>query len=360
MRRYWDSFFGLDYERSIWIEEKELGKEKLINVNHRRLIVRLPQNINKDVILRLRGRGKTRKNTSGDLLLHIWLNKGDDIRTSLWVSESSARNGADKLLFLDEKTITMVIPPKSYDGLTIRLKGQGEKMDFTWRAPFLDRKRGNVLVRLFVYPDKIMPRYGSFDLLSTEDMALEGWVYQKIDEVIRKLGKPSFPASPIQVDAVVDVFNERGWRGIYHALVDHLKLAHLKIELTKSKTISLPGSCQRIVTYQPNTPLKNNYVITINETFLDNPFSTAAILAHELCHVIHSERIGDTSTTVGTKIKPDKATLEDERTVDLLSFMFKIGEFQLRVARDKRFTLGYFDQDLFERMQGIVSRKLNK
>jgi hypothetical protein len=44
--------------------------------------------------------------------------------------------------------------------------------------------------------------------------------------------------------------------------------------------------------------------------------------------------------------------------VDLLVFMFKIGEFQLRVARDQRLTIGYFNQSLFDRMQVIVSRKL--
>jgi hypothetical protein len=51
--------------------------------------------------------------------------------------------------------------------------------------------------------------------------------------------------------------------------------------------------------------------------------------------------------------------LEEEHTVDLLVFMFKIGEFQLRVARDKRLTFGYFNQEVFERMQVIVSKKLN-
>ncbi len=53
----------------------------------------------------------------------------------------------------------------------------------------------------------------------------------------------------------------------------------------------------------------------------------------------------------------EESTLEAERTIDLLVFMFKMGEFQLRVARDKRLTLGYFDQEIFERIQVIVSRK---
>jgi hypothetical protein len=359
MRRYWDTIFGLNLERSIWVEQEDLSKEKDININNKRYKVTIPQEINQKVILRLRGLGRTKGNKTGDLFLHIWLNKGDDIRKSLWISETSARNGTDKILLLNEKKITIVIPPKTYNGLTIRLKGLGRELDFNLRAPFLHRIRGNLLVKLFVYPDHIAPNYGSFDMLNTEDMALEGWVYQKIDQVIQKIGESSFSVNPIQANTIADLFNERGWRGIFHALVSQLKLTHLNIQLTNSDSISIPGSCERTVTYQDNTPVKYNYLIKINEQFLDNPFIIAAIIAHELCHVIYSERIDDPAKLAGYRLKSEQSTLEEERTVDLLVFMFKIGEFQLRVARDKRLTLGYFNQKIFERIQVIVLRKLN-
>ncbi len=90
----------------------------------------------------------------------------------------------------------------------------------------------------------------------------------------------------------------------------------------------------------------------------DHPFFIAAILAHELCHVVYVERIDEAPKSAGNLFRSEKATLETERTVDLLVFMFRLGEFQLRVARDKRLTLGYFDQEVFERMQVIVSKKL--
>jgi len=196
-------------------------------------------------------------------------------------------------------------------------------------------------------------------MLSTEDMALEGWVYRKIDQVIHKIGKDIFPVNPIQADTVANSFNEHGWRGVFRDLVRHLRLTHLKIELAKSNSISRPGSCQRTAFVENNTIIKYSYLITINDLFLDNPFSIAAILAHELGHVIYSEMIEDEPRTVGMRFKSDEGTLDEERSVDLLAFLFKIGEFQLRVARDKRLTLGYFDQELFERIQIIVSKKLN-
>ena len=176
--------FGLNLERSLWVEEQDLGTEKEIAHRGKRYAVKIPERIDKQVTLRLRGLGRTRNGETGDLLLHIRLNKGDDIRRSLWLSETAARNGADKTLQLNDRRIRMVVPPGSRDGLVIRLSGLGPRPGFDWRAPFQPRRHGNLLVKLCVYPDSITPNYGSFDTLSTEDMALEGWAYQKIDEVI--------------------------------------------------------------------------------------------------------------------------------------------------------------------------------
>ena len=341
MRRCWDSIFGLNDERSIWVEEEDLGKEIALLHRDRSYFVNIPQSIDKEITLRLRGLGKTRFNKTGDLLLHVWLNKGEDVRRSLWISETAARNGAEKLVSLDGKQITMVIPPRSYGGLSIRLKGRGRESNNSRRAPVLpQKKRGDVLVKLFVYPDSVTPEYGSFEALSTDNMALEGWVYRRLDEVIRKLGRSSLPVHPIHADAIADLYNRWGWTGIFHALVDRLELAHLNMGLTTSASISVPGSCERIFTVQNNTIVRYNYRISINERFLDNPFSIAAILAHELCHVLYSEKIDDAPKSIGYMTKGEKASLEAERTVDLLVFMFKMGEFQLRVARDKRLTLG--------------------
>lgn len=359
MIKYLSTVFGLNYERSIWVESEELGRDKVIKHKDKQYRVKIPRKIDKKVTLRLRGLGKTRNNKTGDLLLHVWLNKGEDIRENLWLSETSARNGAHKILQFGRKKIRIVIPENSYNGLVIRLRGLGKKPKFRWRFPFLNRKRGDLLVKLFVYSNNIVPKYGSFDMLATDDMVLEGWVYRKIDEITQKIGKSSFPVNSVQADTVADRFNEHGWRGIFHTLVGHLELAHLNITLQASDSIASPGNCQRIITFQNDIPVACKYVITINKQFVDNPFSVAAIIAHELCHVVYSEEIEDSLKSDGYRLKSEQESLEEERTVDLLVFMFKVGEFQLRVSRDKRLTFGYFNQEIFERIQVIVSRKLS-
>ena len=173
MRRSWKTIFGLDYERSIWIEQEDLGKQKVFKFKNKQYPVTIPQTIDKNVVVRLRGLGRTRGNKTGDLLLAIWLNKGEDIRKSLWLSETSAKSRTKKMLAFQEKKIQVLIPKGSYDGLVIRLKGLGRKLNFRWRNPLLRRKREDLLVKLFVYPDNITPKYGSFEMLSTEEMALE-------------------------------------------------------------------------------------------------------------------------------------------------------------------------------------------
>lgn len=358
MRRWWHAAFGLDCERSIWVEQEALGAEKPLTHRRRTYLVKMPDQIPGSVTLRLRGLGRTRKGKTGDLLLHIRVNKGEDISRALWLSESSARNGADRLVRLADKTIKMTIPPGIRHGLVVRLRGLGELPNFTWRAPFLQRRRGNLLVKLLVYPDEIPPRYGSFDNLATDDMVLEGWVYNKIDEVARKVGSAVSSVKPLRAERIADVFNEDGWPGVYRALVRHLNLGHCNISLAGSASISLPGSCERTATATGNAPLSYSYRIAINSRFLDNPFASAAIFAHELCHVLYSETIDDRPKSFGYTLKTEKASLEEERTVDLLVFMFGLGEFQLRVARDTRLTLGYFNQVVFERMHVIVARKL--
>ncbi len=361
MSRYWDSIFKLDDELSIWVDEEDLGKEIILFHNSKRINVKIPQEINKGITICYKGLGKTRMHKTGDFILHVWLNKGEDIRKNLWLSETSARNGAEKKLYTGERTIIVLIPPNSYHGLTIRLKNLGKRPGYGPFTTYLNqKKRGNLLVKLCVYPDHITPKYGSFDALTTDNMVLEGWVYRKFDEVLNKIVWINIPIQPIQAEDIADRFNEGGYFYILNSLIDHLKIGHLNIELIPSNSISLPGSCEKLpITDNNNRIIGQKYQIQINNQFLDNPFFIAAILSHELCHIVYLDKIGDIYMPIGPDIDNKAAILEVERTVDLLVFMFKLGEFQLRVARDKRLVLGYFNQEVFERMQVIVSKKIN-
>lgn len=266
----------------------------------------------------------------------------------------------EKTLWVNGEQIIMVIPPGSYHGLTIRLRGLGAEPVVDPLAPPLDHKvNGNLLVKLFVYPDKVFPRYIAFDHLTTEEMFLEGWVYRKFDELMRELDRASLPRQPMQAESIADHFNDRGAWGIFKALVEYMNLASLKIDFTHSASLPNPGAIQATTVSRNNLGTTNYYRITIKDQFLDNPFLVAAILAHELCHVIFAEKIDHEMRSFGIGDRSEKTVLEIERTIDLLVCIFTLGEFQLRVARDARLTLGYFNQDLFERIQVIVSRKLS-
>lgn len=349
---------SLDRKRSLWVKQQDLGRYKVIRHNRGRYRLRIPDKIDGKVTLRLSGLGRAKGDRTGDLLIHVRFNKGEDVRRSLWLPESAARKGADKILHFEDKRIQIRVPKNSYNGLVLRLRGLGKTADFRWRAPLLRRHRGDVLVKLFVYPDSISEVYRPFSTLSTEDMALEGWVYRKMDLLVDKLGESAFLVDPVEADTVADLYNEQGWRAIFDALRTHLRLTHLSVGVTESDSIRSPGSCLRTVGSTNMPATAGHYYISIHEQFLDNPFSVAAILAHELCHVVYAVRVNEGAMSSAFIPRSEGESLEEERTVDLLVFMFKIGEFQLRVARDRRFTLGYFNQEIFERIQVIVSKKL--
>ena len=115
--------------------------------------------------------------------------------------------------------------------------------------------------------------------------------------------------------------------------------------------MSLPGNCKKIITKNYGlSMLVRRYEITINENYLNDPFFVTAILSHELCHVFYTERLFYGTNSDGI--------LDEEHTVDLLVVMLKLGEFQLRVLRTSRIKLGYYNQELFERLHVLVSNKL--
>ena len=347
---------NLDYQRSIWVEEEELGNDKIIIHKKKKIKFRIPQEIEEEVILRFKGLGKTKGNETGNLILHIWLNKGEDIKGHLWLSESSARSGAIKNLLLTQRRIQVLVPKGSSNGLNLRLKGLGKKSVFRWRTPLQSRKNGNLLVELRTYPDYIKPTYRSFYSLSTDALALEGWVYQKKDEIIWKMGKSIKNIKPVKADTIADIFNESGWEAIFNYLKSHFNLGYLSISLEPSDSNSPPGSCIQSATRTGNV-ISSGYIISINKAFTDNPFTVTAILAHELSHVVYCENFKE--ITQQSQFNDEKQKLEEERMVDLLLFMFKLGEFQLRVSRDRNITIGYFDQEIFDRIYVIVSRALS-
>jgi len=191
-----------------------------------------------------------------------------------------------------------------------------------------------------------------FDNLSVDEMALEGWIYKKLDEIYKKLGKNYFSDISTKAWEMADLFNEYGWRGIFNEILKRLYLT-CPVNVYESSNIDKPGICKINTTYRNNIPESNEYTIEINKIFIHNPIFVTAILAHELCHIVSYEKL-DYKFVIYTENEKEK--LENERLVDLLVFLFGFGDFQLRASRDEHITFGYFDQKMFERICLIVSK----
>jgi hypothetical protein len=344
----------MDIKRSIWVEEEELGHKKVIDHKGKSISFEVPQKIDGLVLLRLKGIEKPRFRKPHDLLLEIRVNRGSDTRKDLWISETCARAGGEKCLRSGDETVRVRVPAGCRNGSVLRLKGIGN-------MPYLHGgnlpphiKRGDLYVNLRMFPDRVFAAYGSFDRLDVDEMASEGQILINLDKL--KL-KGLYPVSKqtLSAGSIADLYNERDWKAIYDALVAYLGLGGVRIYVYPADDIQLPGYCQFFITGK-GAAKPDSYQIKINSIFLDDPFCVAAILSHELCHVMHWETFSsDISLPVaGREVK---MSVDDERMVDLLVFVHGLGEFQLRVARDRCMTLGYFRQANFERMQAILARK---
>ena len=239
----------------------------------------------------------------------------------------------------------------------VRIQGWGGRAPYHLGLPIFKRPRGDLLVRLRVYPDKVTPRYRPVAALDTEELALEGWVYRQSGALLGALKGRPLELPPMTASEIADLYNAGGWREISRALVARLGLEYHKIDISTSENLPVPGQCARQV--KTTTGLLSyksvaGYLIKIRSEFVTDPFAVTAILAHELCHVVENLYLAADKTGPSPA---GKALTELERKVDLLVFLHQLGEFQLRVARESRLTLGYFNQEMFERMYMIFERK---
>jgi hypothetical protein len=346
---------ALHEQKILWIAAKELGQIRTLRHRGRRLQYRLPAAAAEEVILRFSGLGKTRGGETGDLLLKVRVDRGQEEQAALWISEEQARRGTDQTLRHHWHSIPMQVPPGAVAGQELRLAGLGRKLPFRWGMRWFSRSIGDLVVKLNTFPDRVTPSYRSWESLTTADLALEGWVYRRVDLVLEKMRHFRLDRVPMSALQLAEAFNQGGWRKVATLFIEHLELRSAPITFVTSPSLAVPGQCQRSIQTRNGAPVRvMEYRISLREEFLSDPFAVGAILAHELCHVVEALHL---APAPWAKTNSESERTEMEQTVDLLVFMAGLGEFQMRVARNQRITLGYFSQDMFERMQAILARK---
>lgn len=155
---------GNDYESSIKIslEEAFSGCEKELLVNKKRVKVSLKKGIASGQKLRLKNLGAdgVYGGEKGDLFLNITINphhifsrEGNDLTCNLYVDFYTAALGGKKMITtIDNKSVSVAIPPETDSGTTLRLKGLGMPVYES------DGKLGDLLVNVIVViPKKIGP-----------------------------------------------------------------------------------------------------------------------------------------------------------------------------------------------------------
>ena len=340
-------------QKQSWLTEEQLGTVQTLRHRGRSIQYRVPKEIQKEITLRFKGYGKTTNGEPGDLLLLLRVDRGRDVEADLWLSQNQASQGCEKEFLSSAQIISVPVPCVSRHDDVVRVKQRGKRLPYQWGLPIFGRRRGDLRLRLRVFQDTVVPNYREANRLSTNDLAIEGWIYRHYDEALEKLGNRPHELAPFTALDAANRFNRSGWRGIADALIERFGLVFSSVKIKSATSLPAPGQCQtEVTTSATNTSYR--HTILIRSDFLGDPFAVAAILAHELCHVVEIRKFGRATITQQLK-GPD--LLEVERTVDLLVFLHGLGEFQLRVARNSQLTLGYFNQELFDRMYVILSKK---
>ncbi len=153
---------GRDVQHSVTItlEEAYRGTARTLQLNGRRIEVKIPPGAETGTRVRLSGQGEQASAGSGDLYLVVQVapdqrfeRKGDDLYTHFTTDLYTAVLGGEVEVPTPTDQVVLTIPPHSQPGQTFRLKGRGMPK---LRQP---AKYGDLYARLHVrLPDKLSPR----------------------------------------------------------------------------------------------------------------------------------------------------------------------------------------------------------
>lgn len=172
----------------------------------------------------------------------------------------------------------------------------------------------------------------------------------------------------INPDKLVEVFNRNGVKGVFKTIKKHL-IKEVAVKFSVNPDLTQPGVCKSVLkttsTYDLYSSLayvSKEYIrfhIQINPSYINNPFVAAAIISHELCHV-YNNRYMSQSYAAGVAFSSfsdyynENSKLDEEKTVDLLTIINGLGEYQLRACQ-YGYALGYFSPKVFFRLNDFLS-----
>ncbi len=260
---------------------------------------------------------------------------------SIWIPETAGITGGVTRAWTPSAEMDIPIPPGTEDGDILRIEGAGI------RPRFWSRKREPYEVKVRLYSPEVLPSYEFLDPMDFAGAELQEWVDNRLRLIERRLNRKALGrCAERAAERIADQFNLGGWPAAVKFVIQFFGQEARGVGVVPAP-IPSPGQC-RVTTREANGRRWKTYEVLVSNRFLHNPFFVAAIVAHELCHVVYREKIDPEAGFSPT-------TLAEERTVDLLVFFHGLGEFQLRVARQCGVTLGYFDQHHFERLFRLLN-----
>ncbi len=349
---------------TVWIDDRDIGRRRSIRVDGRTVAFIVPSFEGPTHELRLPGAGRTTVARTGHVLLTLRRIRGETQSRNVWISADERASGT----YIDVRTSAGVlkvrVPPGHPAGRILRLREAGPLPDAGTHEPPPSTRRGDVLLRVLYYTPVLQLRQSSPDELTTEQLALEAMARRRFDEFAKAIPAHFLSKPPLPVARVVDAFNLDGWTAVCACVIGHLEMAAYSIDPPTAE--SLPprtaGRCESAV-FRPSGRMTHRIAIDIG--LIESPFAVAAVCAHELCHVISNEHLRSHESIAKRGVILEGSAVgsadieQEEQRVDFMVCCVGLGHFQVYTRRTAEIHMGYYDQQLFERLIGVAMRLTN-
>ena len=282
----------------------------------------------------------------------------------IWVSDQVAASGGTVEVPVGNRTLSVKIPPDA-KGRRLRLRKGGE-------LPLLRRllqyDRPDTLLRIRTYDGNVNVLPVSVLDTDTEVLTCQAKISRHVDwlETSRRVhyewvsDRFELHKAELSFDSVAQAYNRGGNKHVLTRIHEHLGSCG-DVELGAPQELSGDdvGRCEieRTEWQDSLTGLSRDetrrYRIVYDERFESNLPMVAAILSHELCHVVYDIYYDRAATYFRTSSpsapSPDEIQEMEER-VDTLVCMTGLSRFQIAASRETGRAIGYYPQQAFEWM----------
>lgn len=307
-------------------------------------------------------------------IIRVRYNKGKTVAKNCWIGKNSLTQSYETVIRVGNRVIKFKVDENANQTYKQKLCSLGILPKISLFSIFRKKYRGDVIVKFHTYDDTLKVFVPKYESLSNTDLLDEKLGKSKINSLVKSNSNLFDPKksleNKIDNEELVRQFNIYGVKGVFKTIKNHV-LKGVKVKFSINPGLIEPGVCKSVIKtttcYGPYSALPTvskeftKFHIEINPSYIHNPFVAAAVISHELCHVINNRYLNShygsgfafSSFSEYSKYSNFDKT-DEEKTVEVLTIINGLGEYQLR-ACTFGYIMGYFSPKVFLRLNDYLN-----